>query len=144
MSRPLRYMPRPKTTFEITIRTIHGRFLLRPSKQLNEIVLGILGRALSLYKVKLHLIFVASNHIHLIVTVEDTKSLSDFMRHFNGNVAREVGRLHEWREKFWGRRFASISILDDAKMMEQAHYILSHGCKDPYSLHATLLLVGKH
>lgn len=130
MSRPLRYMPRAKTTFEITIRTIQGRFLLRPSKKMNEIVLGVLGRALSLYKVELHSIVVASNHIHLIVTVYDIASLSSFMRHFNGNVAREVGKLHNWKEKFWGRRFTSISILDDAEMMEKTHYILSHGCKE--------------
>jgi REP element-mobilizing transposase RayT len=123
-------MPRSKTTFEITIKTIHGRFLLRPSKQLNEIILGVLGRFLPRYKVELHLIVVASNHIHMIVTVEDIQSLSNFMRDFNGNVAREVGRLHNWREKFWCRRYASISILDDAKMMERAHYILSHGCKE--------------
>ncbi len=123
-------MPRPKTTFEITIRTIQGRFLLRPSKKLNEIILGVLGRALSRYNVELHLIVVASNHIHIILTVYDIESLSNFMRYFNGNVGREVGRLHNWREKFWGRRFASISILDDAKMMDRARYILSHGCKE--------------
>jgi REP element-mobilizing transposase RayT len=123
-------MPKPKTTFEITIKTIHGRFLLRPSKQLNEIILGVLGRFLPRYKVELHLIVVASNHIHMIVSVEDIQSLSNFMRDFNGNVAREVGRFHNWREKFWGRRYVSIPILDNAKMLERAHYILSHGCKE--------------
>jgi hypothetical protein len=33
---------------------------------------------------------------------------------------------------------------DEAKLLDRAIYILSHGCKDPYSLHAALLLVGKH
>jgi REP element-mobilizing transposase RayT len=123
-------MPRKRTTFEITIRTIQGRFLLRPSKKLNEIVLGVLGRALSRYKVDLHLIVVASNHIHLIVTVEDPQNLIRFMQYFNGNVAREVCKLHDWSEKFWGRRYTSLSILDDEAMMERARYLLSHGCKE--------------
>ncbi len=123
-------MPRPNTTFEVTTRTLQGRLLLRPSAELNEIVLGILGRALELYPVLLHLVVVASNHIHLIVTAESVKLLSDFMRHINSNIAREAGRLHSWKEKFWGRRYTAIPILDDDKLAERAVYLLSHGCKE--------------
>lgn len=126
----MRYMPRPRTTFEITLRTIQSRFLIRPSKLVNELVLGVLGRALSLYKVELHLIVVASNHIHLIVTVEDRDVLSRFMQYFAGNVARELCKLHNWRDKFWGRRYVSLAILDDSAMMKRVHYLLSHGCKE--------------
>jgi REP element-mobilizing transposase RayT len=123
-------MPRPNTTFEVTTRTLQGRLLLRPSAELNEIILGILGRALELYPVLLHLVVVASNHIHLIVTAESVKLLSDFMRHFNSNIAREAGRLYGWREKFWGRRYTAIPILDNDKLVERAVYLLSHGCKE--------------
>ena len=117
-------------TFEITTRAIQGRLLLRPSKELNDIILGILGRALTLYPVLLHLVVVASNHIHLIITTENAKLLSDFMRYFNGNLAREAGKLHQWREKFWGRRYYALSILDETKLLERAQYLLSHGCKE--------------
>jgi REP element-mobilizing transposase RayT len=130
MSRKLRYMDRPVVTFEVTTRTLQGRLLLKPSAELNEIILGILGRALELYPVLLHLVVVASNHIHLIVTAESVKQLSDFMQYFNSNIAREAGRLHRWREKFWGRRYTSISIEDDDKLIERAAYLLSHGCKE--------------
>lgn len=44
MARDLRYVP-PGSLVEVTCRTIQGRFLLRPSRELNEIVYGILGRA---------------------------------------------------------------------------------------------------
>ena len=130
MARPLRYMREPNSTFEITTRTLQGRLLLKPSKELNDIILGILGRALELYPVLLHLVVVISNHVHLIITAANIKLLSDFMRYVNSNIAREAGRLHSWREKFWGRRFSDITILDDGKLLERAHYLLSHGCKE--------------
>lgn len=80
MGRPLRFLPHPNTTFEITTRTIQGRLLLKPSEDLNDLVLGVLGRSLSLYpSVLLHLFVVSSNHIHIILTVPDSKTLSLFM-----------------------------------------------------------------
>jgi hypothetical protein len=45
MGRKLRYAPEGGALFEITDRTIQGRPLFRPSPELNEVVLGVLGRA---------------------------------------------------------------------------------------------------
>ena len=75
-------MPKPNTTFEVTTRTLQGRLLLRPSKELNRIILGILGKALERYPVLLHLVVVVSNHIHLIVTARAWKT---FQVHQNSN-----------------------------------------------------------
>lgn len=131
MGRPLRFLPQPDTTFEVTTRCVQGRLLLRPSAELNDRVLGVLGRALSRYPaVKLHLVTVASNHVHLLLTVPDADALSRFMCFVNSNIAREAGRLHRWREKFWGRRFRAIAVLDERALLERARYILSHGCKE--------------
>lgn len=131
MGRPLRFLPRPGTTFEITTRCVQARLLLRPSARLNELVLGVLGRALSRWsQVKLHLVVAASNHMHLLATVPDSDTLSAFMCFVNSNIARQAGRLHGWREKFWGRRYAALAVVDDAAMLERACYILSHGCKE--------------
>ena len=124
-------MKDPNTTFEITIRAIQGRLLLRPSKELNELILGVLGRALERHSgILLHLFVAASNHIHLIITAPDVRLLSSFMAYLNSSLAREAGRLHQWREKFWGRRYTSLAILDDKDFLKRAVYILSHGCKE--------------
>lgn len=130
MARKLRFMRKPNSTFEVTTRTLQGRLLLRPSKELNAIIIGILGRALALYPVMLHLVVVASNHIHMLITAENVKQLADFMRFVNSNIAKEAGILHRWKEKFWGRRYTSLDVLDDKKMIERAAYLLSHGCKE--------------
>ena len=98
MPRPLRNLA-PGMVVEITIRTIHGRHLLRPSDDINEIVLGILGRAQQLFGIRIHAFMFMSNHYHLIITIPDAHALAKFECYLNGNLAKEAGRLHGWREK---------------------------------------------
>lgn len=130
MGRPIRYMPEPHTIFEVTCRTIQGRYLLRPSKKLNDLVLGVIGRSAKRYPVKLYIFVVLSNHMHIILSAPDIQTLSQFMNFVNANIAKEAGRLYQWREKFWGRRYTAIPILDDKALMGRVRYILAHGCKE--------------
>jgi len=129
MPRLLRHLA-PLAVVEVTIRTVHGRHLLRPSDELNEIILGILGRAQQKFGIQIHAFVFLSNHYHLIVSIPDVGALADFECYLNGNLAREAGRLHGWRDKFWSRRYRAIPILDDAAMEERLHYLLSQGCKE--------------
>ncbi len=121
---------KPGATLEITIRTVQGRHLLVPSDDLNEIILGIVGRAQELYGVRIHAFVFMSNHYHLIVTVPDGLALAKFEGYLNGNLARDVGRLHGWKDKIWSRRCRAIPILEDVAMVDRAEYLLSHGCKE--------------
>ena len=43
MGRDPRHVP-PGYLFEVTTRTVQSRLLLRPSRELNEIIIGILGQ----------------------------------------------------------------------------------------------------
>src|SRR5690349_1680223 len=52
MSRRLRYIPEGGSLVEVTCRTLHSRFLLRPGPELNDLVVGDLGRAQRLYEVR--------------------------------------------------------------------------------------------
>ena len=134
MARSLRYLPQESALVEVTTRTLQGRFLLRPSRKLNELVVGVIGRALkSCPGVDLHAIGHLSNHLHMLLTVKDSAALSDFMCFVNGNTAREAGLLHRWREKFWGRRYECIPVLDDETAVKRLRYLLAHGCKEGFS-----------
>jgi len=117
--------------FELTSRTLHGRFLLRPGRRLNELLLGVLGRAQRLYAVELYGAAFLSNHFHLLVRVETPGQLSGFMQYFKGNLAKEAGRLYGWRERFWGRRYRPIQVSDEeAAQVARLRYILCQACKD--------------
>jgi REP element-mobilizing transposase RayT len=130
MARPLRYVP-PRALVEVTTRTIQGRFLLRPSRDLNDIVCGILARAARLYDVEVVAFVFLSNHAHLLVVPSDALALARFMNYLNGNLAREAGRLHHWRDKFWARRYRPIPVSDEPEaQLQRLRYILEQGCKE--------------
>ncbi len=130
MGRPLRFIP-PHSLVEVTCRTVHGRFLLRPSRDLNDIILGILGRAARRYRVKICAFVYLSNHAHLLLQPASAEQLALFMGYVNGNLAKEAGRLHGWRERFWGRRYQAIVVSEDeADQLARLRYILSQGCKE--------------
>ena len=124
-------MPDENTIFEITSRTIQGRFLLKPSKEVNEIILGIIGKAQSLYpEVSLYCFVVLSNHFEIIGSAPQFDLISAFIGYLKSNIARELGSIHGWKEKFWGRRFRAISVLDEPALLGRVRYVLEHGCKE--------------
>jgi hypothetical protein len=131
MSRPLRFIPGKKTLVEVTTRTVHSRLLLRPSNALNDTVIGILGRAQERYGVRVSGYSFVSSHYHILLVVDDAKQLADFMGYFNSNLAREAGRLVDWREKFWSRRYRAIVVSgEEGAQRERLKYVLSHGPKE--------------
>ena len=135
MGRKLRYIPDGGALVEVTCRTLHGRLLLRPSPELNDIAAGILGRAQRLYPVELILYSLSSNHYHLILWTKDAKRLSEFTGYFNSNLAREVSRLTGWTGKIWERRYQAIPISDEEQaQVARLKYVLSHGVKRAYGL----------
>jgi len=130
MARPLRYVP-PDSLVEVTCRTLHGRFLLRPSRDLNDIVYGLIARAARLYDVGVCSFKVLSNHYHLLLLPQDAERLAAFMGYFNGNLAKEAGRLHCWRERFWGRRYHHSVVSDEPEaQVARLRYVLAQGCKE--------------
>jgi putative transposase len=131
MARRVRYTPEGGCLFEVTCRTQQGRFLFRPSPELNEIALGVLGRAQRLYPVSICGIVLASNHYHLLVRAPDAGRLAFFMWYFNGNLAREVVRLTGWTDKIFSRRYQAIPVSDEeAAQVGRLEYLLSHGVKE--------------
>ncbi len=88
MGYPLRHVPEGGALVEITINTIQGRYLLRPDKRgrVNELVLGVVGRAQQLTSLSIVGISVLSSHAHLLAVPEDAEQMSAFMCHVGGKV----------------------------------------------------------
>jgi len=131
MGRRLRYIPPGGCLVEVTNRTIQGRFLLRPGNELNKLVIGVLGRAQRLYRVEIHACIVLSNHYHLLLSVESAYQLAQFMAYFQGNLAKEAGRIYKWRGPFWHRRYQHVVVSDEERaQVSRLRYILENGCKE--------------
>lgn len=115
---------------EVTTRTMQGRLLLRPSPELTEIILGIIGKAQDMYGMAVHAFVVLSTHAHFLLSPTGTDQLASFMQFVNANIAKEAGRLHKWREKFWSRRYRSIVVADEKAAYARLRYIMAHGVKE--------------
>jgi hypothetical protein len=129
MPRAPRFIP-ANSLVEITMRTIDGRFLLRPCAELNERILGILGRALFLYPVALHAFVFLSNHWHALVTTPDAKRLSSFLCYVNSNIAKAAQEVHNFKGSVWARRAETIVVVDDGADLDRLRYVLAHGAKE--------------
>ena len=131
MARRLRYIPEGGALVEVTCRTVQGRFLLRPSPELNEIILGVLGHAQRRSPVEIVAYVFLSNHYHLLLWVQNAQQLADFMEYFNGNLAREISRATGWTDKIWSRRYQAIVVSnEEAAQVSRLIYLLSHGTKE--------------
>jgi hypothetical protein len=129
MPRPLRFVPE-HALVEITTRTLQGRLLLKPSPELTDLVLGIVGKAQALYGMAIHAFVFLSTHAHFLLSPTDAGQLAVFMQFINANVAKEAGRLHDWRERVWSRRYRSIVVADEKAAHARLRYILAHGAKE--------------
>ena len=57
--------------------------------------------------------------------------MSGFMEYTNSNLAREVGRMTQWRDKVWSRRYQSIVVShEEAAQVGRLKYLLANGCKE--------------
>lgn len=132
MKKQIRVIPPGGSPVEITDRTFQGRPFLRPSPKVNAIFIGALELARRRHpSVKIVAWSAMSNHCHLILWVPDAKAMSGFMGLFKSRVARELGRLHGWKGKFWEGPYDHAVISDEAAaQIARLKYVLSQGVKE--------------
>jgi putative transposase len=128
--RPLR-CPLPGGLYEICTRITGNALLARPSQEVNDIILGVIGRGQTQAKVDLHAFVFLSNHYHILLSVQSSQELSNFMRFVNGNIARKLNIINHRDGAFWERRFRSIPVAADrSTQVWRLRYILAHGTKE--------------
>jgi REP element-mobilizing transposase RayT len=129
MAYPVRHFE-PQTIYFLTSRTIQSRFLMAPSDKTNELIGGILARALRQCEVELFAYVFMSNHFHVMVRAPSAVAMSKFMQQLQSNIAVKVGRFVGWRGRFFARRYSAEPIVDEGALVERLGYILSHGVKE--------------
>lgn len=115
--------------YEVVVRTIGGRCLLRPVDAIRDGVNAILARAIDLYAVLLHAYTYLSNHGHLLLTDTVGERVSPFMGYVNRQTARLAKRITGARGSVWCQ-FTPIPVLDDDAALGRLRYILANGVKE--------------
>ncbi len=137
MGRAARFIPENTdgVLVEVTSRVIGARALLVPGpdpRRFNEVVVGVMGRALEVSPLELCSTVWTANHVHHLVIVHEQQQLSRFMQHLGGNISKEIGgRIRNWRGSFWERRFDQIVVSSEPEAQwRRLKYHLSHSVKE--------------
>ena len=128
----LRFQSQKWATHHIVSRCLQGYSFLKPTREIRAITKGVLGYALNKYDkvIKLHHYVFLSNHFHLILSAQTSRALADFMCFFKGNLARELGRIHDWNGTLWQKRYSSEEILDEAGLRDIFKYVTQNSVKE--------------
>ena len=109
-----------------TRRCSERRFFLRPDARATNAFWYCLGWAAHKHGVVLYAAVAMSNHVHLVAS--DPRGVyPDFLRDFNGLLARVLNAaLGRW-EHFWDANQASAVVLeDDAAQLDKLIYVLTN------------------
>ena len=108
----------------VTSRCFQGRLLLRPSAEVNEVVGGVLARAVqqSAGNIRLHAFTFASNHFHLLVWAQGV-ALAGFMQYLRASLSKL-----EW--KLLGAALFSGAGAGRYGPGGRLRYVLAHGVKE--------------
>lgn len=121
----------PNQLVEITCRIDQGRYLLRPSEDVNRHILGVLGRAQRRARMKIHGFAFMSNHAHYLLSPTSGEQLIRFMQYLQTNLSKEIQILQKWDGRVWGPRYQSIPVSDeDEAQIGRLRYLLAHGVKE--------------
>ncbi len=122
------------TIYFVTNSCFQRCFLMAPGEEVNRIILGCLARAVAIHHVQLFAFVFMSNHFHMLVKAP-FMNLSEFMRDFQADIAREINRLRSRNGKFFSRRFSAEPILDEEALLDKLDYTLNNPCNDDLVRH---------
>ncbi len=136
MGRHKRSLPDSKDGIlvEVSDRVIGARALLTPGRNpraFNELVVGLIGRAMGYQPVELCACVFLGNHYHALLVVEDQQALTRFMFHFGGNSSKKIGKFRGWKGALWQRRYDAVVVSSEPEAQwKRLKYLLSHGVKE--------------
>jgi REP element-mobilizing transposase RayT len=116
----------PNKTYLVTRRCAQRQFLLRPSRDTNDIFLYILAVAAERFGILVHAFCVLSNHFHLVLT-DPNAQLPRFEQYLDSLVARAVNAsLGRW-ETFWApSSYSAVVLATPADIVAKSAYVLAN------------------
>jgi len=122
----------PDYPYELTLRTEHRMFLLKPDPDTHNILGSCLGRALKKYPVKLHAFFSNINHFHCIFSLapDQVQNASLFLRYLHGQTGKQLNIHYKRTGRVWSSRGHVIPIVDQDALLTQLLYAATNVVKD--------------
>lgn len=110
--------------YHVSNRTQEAKYLFVPDDEFNRVVMRRLRAAARIYEVEIYAAVIMSNHFHLIVRAR-RMNLSDFMKHFQTNLSKDVNNLrHRYDACVFPRRYSCETIVDLESLEHMLKYVL--------------------
>lgn len=101
---------------------------MRPSKDVNKIIGGIIARYAGILGVKILAVSVLSNHYHLLILCP--RGNAD---EFEENINREIARRLNWKlhreGRFWSRRYSDQEVMTEDDLLEAFLYVSTNATR---------------
>ena len=128
--------PKPIVVVEITNKVLGDLFTLRPDRTVDDIILGVLGRALEQTGEVFYGGHVLSNHLSMLVGVVSCHQLATFTHRLFQQTSHRVRRHLGLNTPLWACRYHGIVLSgDEATQAHRAKYCLANGTKEHLVVH---------
>jgi putative transposase len=116
----------PGTCYLVTRRCSQRQFLLRPSRQTNEIFGFLLAVAADRFGIDIHAFCVMSNHFHLVLTDQRAR-LPEFSQFLDSLVARAMNAVLGRSESFWApASYSAVALERNEDIVDKVAYVLAN------------------
>lgn len=112
----------------VTIRTMQQCFLMRPSKDVNKTIGGIIARYQEVFGIEIFVFIILSNHLHMMVRAP-RGNLDEFMENVDREIARRLNYKLKRRGKFWSKRYRAQAIVTDKDIEEAFLYVVTNAVR---------------
>lgn len=110
----------------VTRRCLERRFLMRPSRETNEILLYCLAVAARKHGIQVHAYCFLSNHHHLVVS-DPRGNLPAFAQYMDSLIARALNSVLGRWEWFWAPgSFSGVTLESREDVLEKMAYTLAN------------------
>jgi hypothetical protein len=143
MSRQLRYIPDEMKIWtdswgqkiavsEITIGAQQGRFLLRPSPEVRNIIVSAMAHAQEVHKFDVYAYSFLSNHGSYLIGVTGAEHQAAIMRDIHSKIGLELRRreFSDWTGGIFHRRGRPILVANAEDLIARQKYCLSNSTKE--------------
>jgi REP element-mobilizing transposase RayT len=113
-------------TVLVTRRCFERRMFLRPSDELNELVLYLLAVSTERFGIQLHAYCFLSNHVHLVLT-DPLGALPAFEQYLSSLLARSCNAMHGRWESFWAPgSYSAVTLETPSDVIDKMAYTLAN------------------
>jgi len=109
-------------TFFVTTKAVNGRSLLQ-SERMANLFIDVLRRYVAERRFKVNDFVVMPNHVHLLLTLDETISVEKAVQLIKGNFSYRVKKEFGFPGEVWQRGFSDFRINDRESFLKHREYI---------------------